>query len=287
MDLNLIRSGFKKYRTELFSFGSLTLISMLLAQALYHSDILLIGIITNDTAEVGTYKTALVLAEMLWLIPIAFQSVLLHYISEMWKKGKIKDMNRIITGIAKYVTLAMILLGFGLLVLAGPFMRMYWGSGVEEAVLPLQILIIGSLGFGIARIINPIIEGTGHIKAGIRISAGIVGLNIFLNILLIPIYGIKGAAIATSIAYFTKMIQYFYLLGKVRIPVLGDFPKFRILALAVLYPVILYMTLLLPIPGNMVLIIIPVAGLALFLALAWLLKLWHWEELKRITSYLR
>jgi O-antigen/teichoic acid export membrane protein len=287
LSLNLITSGYAKYRKQIISFGGLTLISMLLAQALYHSDILLIGILLNDTEEVGAYKTALVLAEMLWLIPIAFQSVLLHYVSDMWKKGTFKKLSGVINGIAKYVALAIILLGFGLMVLAEPFMKLYWGSGVEGAVLPLQILIVGSLGFGLARIINPIIEGTGHIKAGIRISAGIVALNIILNIILIPIYGIVGAAIATSIAYFTKLIQYFYLLGRVKIRILSEFPKYRIVALAISFPVILYMMLLLPIPGNLVLIVIPLAGLALFVALAWLLKLWELDELKKIISYLR
>jgi O-antigen/teichoic acid export membrane protein len=287
LNLGLISDGFKRYRNQVISFGGLTLISMLLAQALYHSDILLIFFLLNDTAKVGAYKTALVLAEMLWLIPIAFQSVLLHYVSEMWKKGKIREMDAIISSIAKYATLAMILLGFGLLVLAEPFMKTYWGSDVEGAVLPLQILIIGSLGFGLARIINPLIEGTGYIKAGIRISAGIVALNIVLNIILIPIYGIMGAAIATSISYFTKLIQYSYLLKKSRVPVLSNFPAKRLLVLAVLFLLILYSMLYLPIPGSLILVVVPLSGFTIFLLLSRLLGLFKIDELKKIIALLR
>ncbi len=281
-----IKHGYNKYKGTIVSFGGLTLISLLLAQALYQSDVLLCGYFLNTT-DVAAYKAALILAELLWLIPIAFQSVLLHHISEMWSKGRTKEMENIISVIAKYVTLAMILLGFGLLVLAEPFVRLYFGPEFGDSVLPLQILIIGSLGFGLARIMNPLIEGTGHIKSGIRISAGIVALNICLNILFIPIYGIKGAAIATSISYFAKLIQYSYLLKKLRIPALSNYPAKKMLVLAVSFLLILYSMLYLPIPGSLALVVIPIFGLVIFLLLSRLLGLFKINELKKIISLLR
>jgi O-antigen/teichoic acid export membrane protein len=287
INFNVMRAGFSKYRYELVSFGGLTLISLLLAQALYHSDILLIGFLLNDTTHVGAYKAALVLAEMLWLIPVAFQIVLLHYVSEMWKKKKLNELRMIIQEIAKYVTLAMILFGFGLMVLAGPFLKIYYGPGVEDSVLPLQILILGSLGFGLARIINPIIEGTGHIIKGIRISAGIVALNIGLNILLIPIYGIVGAAIATSISYFAKLIQYVYLLRKLKIRILRNFPTKKIFILAVVFLFILHLTFYLPITDTLLLLVVPPIGLATFVIISRLLGLWEWGELRKVISLLR
>jgi O-antigen/teichoic acid export membrane protein len=269
--------GFRKYKSVIFSFGGLTLISMLLAEALYESDILLIGFFLNNE-NVGAYKAALVLARLLWLVPMAFQTVLLHYVSEMWAKGKKRDLEGIITGISKYVSLAMILFGFGLFV---------YGPEFSDAVIPLQILILGSLGFGVARVLNPIIEGTGHIKAGIRISAGIVVLNICLNIMLIPLYGITGAAIATSISYFAKLIQYVYLLKKLNIHVLRKFPSIKIISLAISFFLILYSLLFAPIPQKYHLIVIPVIGLCVFLLLSKGLGLLKFSELKKMVSLIR
>jgi O-antigen/teichoic acid export membrane protein len=274
------KTGFKRYRNAIFSFGGLTVISMLLAEALYDSDVLLIGIFLT-TEDVGAYKAALVLARLLWLIPLAFQTVLLHYVSEMWVAGKEKDLEGIITTIAKYVSLAMILFGFGLLVLADPFVKLYYGPEFGDAVLPLQILILGSLGFGLARIINPIIEGTGHIKEGIRISAGIVALNIILNIILIPIYGIMGAAIATSISYFAKLIQYVYLLRKLKIHVLRSYPTIKMISLALSFLLILYS------PTEYHLVLIPTIGLGIFLLLSRGLGLFRIGEIKKVFSLLR
>lgn len=286
LSVSLLKEGFHKHKGILISFGGLTVISMLLAQALYHSDVLLIGYFL-DTNDVGAYKAALVLAELLWLIPVAFQSVLLHHVSEMWSKGKTIEMEGIINGIAKYVTLAIILLGFGLLVLADPFVKLYFGPDFGDSVLPLQILILGSLGFGLARIMSPIIEGTGHIKEGIRISAGIVALNIGLNVLLIPMYGIKGAAVATSLSYFAKLLQYSYLLKKLKIRVLKNYPTKRMLVLIVAFLLLLYSTLYLPIPNGLHLFVIPPLGLGLFIVLARVLGLWRWNELRKIAAFLR
>jgi len=281
-----MKAGYKRHKKIIFSFGGLTLISMFLAEALYESDILLIGFFL-DSENVGAYKADLVLARLLWLVPMAFQTVLLHYVSEMWSKGKEKDLEGIITGISKYVSLAMILFGFGLFAVAEPFVKLYYGPEFSDAVLPLQILILGSLGFGVARVLNPIIEGTGHIKAGIRISAGIVALNIGLNILLIPIYGITGAAVATSISYFAKLIQYVYLLRKLKINVLRKFPTIEMISLAISFLFVLFSLQLSPIPQKYHLIVIPVVGLGIFLLLSKGLGLLKISELKKMISLIR
>lgn len=282
---HMIRKGVHRYGKELFSFGGLTLISMLLAQALYQSDVLLAGYFLSSS-KVGAYKAALVLAEMLWLIPMAFQRVLLHHVSDMWSSGRSSKMIKIGARIAKYVTLGMILVGFGLFVLADPFVTLYFGPDFGNSVLPLQMLIIGSLGFGLARVLNPIIEGTGYIKEGIKISSVIVALNIGLNIILIPIYGIIGAAIATSISYFAKLVQYNFLLKKVNIPLMSSFPTKRMIALAVLFLALLRLSLFLPIPEQFTLVAIPIIGLGLFLALSRGLKLWSVKEIKDMRALL-
>ncbi|MEF8834913.1 MAG: polysaccharide biosynthesis C-terminal domain-containing protein [Candidatus Thermoplasmatota archaeon] len=286
IDLKKAKMGYKKYKSLIFSFGGLTVMSLILAQGLYHSDILLTRFFLNNE-KVGAYKASLVLAELLWMIPMASQRVLLHHVSEMWSKDKKDEIINLVNKIAKYITMAMILTGFGLWVLADPFVKMYYSPKFGESVLPLRILIFGSLGFGLARILNPVIEGTGHIKKGIKISSSIVALNIILNIILIPIYGIIGAAIATGISYFAKLIQYTYLLRKAKINVMRNFPSVKIVILGSLFLVLLYSTLYLPIPEKFHLIIIPLIGLILFGALSKALKLWNLKELKSIISLLK
>ncbi|MFW5927611.1 MAG: flippase [Thermoplasmatota archaeon] len=281
-----IKKGYKKYRSAIFSFGGLTVVSMILAEGLYHSDILLTRFFLNSS-KVGAYKASLVLAELLWMVPMAFQKVLLHHVSEMWNKKKSEDIIKFVNKIAKYTSMGMILLGFGLWVLADPFVKLYYDPSFEESVLPLRILLFGSLGFGLARILNPVIEGTGHIKKGITISGFIVCLNIGLNILLIPIYGIIGAAIATGISYFTKLIQYTYLLRKAKINVMKDFPWMKMIILGALFLGLLYSSLYLPIPERFHLIVIPPIGLILFGVLSRALKLWDLKELRNIVSLLR
>jgi len=275
-----------KYRSSILTFGAFTTVNLMLAQALYHSDVLLIRYFL-PLEKVGSYKAALVLAEMLWLLPLAFQKVLMHHVSEMWAKSRDSELSGIIHNIAKYVTLALILLGLGLFVAAEPFVKLYFGPEFQDAVLPLRVLLIGSLGYGIARVINPVIEATGYIREGIRISAIIVALNIGLNIIFIPMYGIMGAAIATGISYFAKLIQYAFLLKKLDIRVLQGFQWRRLSVLAVVFLLTLYPFAFLPFNDIQQLVLIPIIGLGLFVLEARALGLMDLAEFKELASTLR
>ena len=86
-----------------------------------------------------------------------------------------------------------------------------------NAVLPLQILLIGAVTMSGWRILAIDIYGRGRPELNIYVSSVCLFLNVMLNILLIPKYGIIGAAWATScsytLAFVLMMIIYHRLFG--------------------------------------------------------------------------
>ena len=76
-----------------------------------------------------------------------------------------------------------------------------FGSEFAGAYWPLLILALGQLanaGFGAT---GMLLNMTGFERDVTRVVAIAAGLNVVLNLALIPIFGVIGAAIATSVSY--------------------------------------------------------------------------------------
>ena len=83
------------------------------------------------------------------------------------------------------------------------------------AVLPLTILIIGTVASGTLMSLGSIFAGVGRPDLILKITAICAVGNVFLNVVLIPLYGIVGAATATTLAHVLSVIVTVYLLRKV------------------------------------------------------------------------
>jgi len=99
----------------------------------------------------------------------------------------------------------------GLLVLfAGkPLILFFWGREYNEMYEPLLLTMPGILFLAVSYLFSPIFAGTGKVKLNIIIAFCATIVVIVSNALLVPRLGIKGAAIATTIAFTVMMILYF------------------------------------------------------------------------------
>lgn len=177
----------------------------LAALLLYRTDILLIEHFMAPT-DAATYQAALVPAELVWFVPSAIQAALLQDMSNSWSKGKINQINESLHSSLKYAILALTLLGIGLFGLADEFVRVYFGSGYEGAALPLKILLFGTFFFGVNRIYVSVLQATGRVNYDTLNMIVALGVNVILNVILIPRYGILGAAIGTGVSYASVFV---------------------------------------------------------------------------------
>jgi len=82
------------------------------------------------------------------------------------------------------------------------------------AVLPLAILIIGTVTYGILASVGGIFASVGKVNLSLKISAIHAVVSVLLNIVLIPTYGIIGAATATAASYVLTVGVDIYFLRK-------------------------------------------------------------------------
>ena len=98
--------------------------------------------------------------------------------------------------------------------IAAEFLMGIYGDYFTQGVTTLRILIIGYFLTAFAGAAHILINMLGDEKISMRISIETLLLNIGLNIILIPLYGMEGAATATSISLIFMSAKRVYFLYK-------------------------------------------------------------------------
>lgn len=260
-----VPSGFP--RRELFSFNAFSVILIFLTMSLYHIDILLLQPLSGSE-QTGQYKAALVIAEFLWFVPMAVQLVLLQATSELWANEETDQITSIAARATRYTLLLTVLLALGLAALADPFVPLYFGPAFADAIDPLLLLLPGVIGFPVARPIYAIGQGKGDLRILILATGIAALLNVVLNLLFIPRFGMYGAAVATSIGYGSMTGLHVWSARRIGFDPLADLRLGRIAVTALgSAPVILGGAFLIPQP-LLALLVVPPVGFVLYVGLA-------------------
>ncbi|WP_410767566.1 oligosaccharide flippase family protein [Haloferax sp. DFSO60] len=252
---------------ELLSFNGLNIVLVLLMTSLFHVDIMMLRLLVSGE-QTGFYKAALELAEYIWLIPTAFQTLMLHSTSKMWSRGEHERISDLAGKVTRYVFLITSLLVIGVFTLADRFIPIYYGAEFSVVYQPLSYLLLGAFGFALAIPISGINTAKGRLWPLIGATALAALGNVTLNGILIPQYGMIGAAVATSISYgsmFFLHVACGYYLGYQ--PLAGLRPV-RIVATAVVsFPLIFSLESVIA-NDIIALVLVPPVGFLLFWAVA-------------------
>lgn len=248
---------------ELLSFNALNIVLVLLVMSLYHVDIIMLRTLT-DSASTGYYKGALALAEYLWFVPLVLQRLLLHSSSSLWADGRGEAITELAGRVTRYVVLLVVLLALGLAALAETVVPLYYGEDFTAAVGPLLLLIPGTIGFAAARPMQAISQGSGKITILVAAVAGAAALNFALNAALIPLFGMRGAAVATSIGYGSMFVTLVAASRRIGFDPLSDFRAVRIALTAVLAAPPIFLLERVIAAELLALVVVPPVGLAVY-----------------------
>ncbi|WP_084779325.1 flippase [Natrinema sp. J7-2] len=194
-------SDFREYGREIAVYGGFQLIGGLSATLLYKVDILLIETFEGN-ASTALYQSAIVPAEMIWFVPSVIQLAFLQRSAKLWENDNIEGINNNIKTGVKYGILSLTLFGSGLFILARPFLSVYFGVEYTDATSTLRLLIFGTFFLGISRTVVPVLQATGFVRESELVTFVGLLVNVVLNVMLIPRYGIFGAGIGTTVSYF-------------------------------------------------------------------------------------
>jgi len=185
-----------KFSSQIFGANAINMIN-------YQADIVLIGYFLTFT-DVGYYTVAVGLSKFLWIFPQAIQTIAYPTTSEYWAKNNHSTLQTMVNKSMKYTACILLPLGLGVGFFATGIVTMIFGKAFFYSVLPLQILIVGTVIFGIAfKSIGGALPGANRPDLSLKTTCAGAIINIILNVSLIPYFGIVGAAIATAASLIT------------------------------------------------------------------------------------
>lgn len=187
--------------------GSLLMISgmhIILAQ----SDIILLGVF-RGTTDAGIYAVA---AKIAILVTFGLQignQIIAPMISEIYHEGDEARLQELVSYGTLISTTFAVIVVLGILFFANPILRLF-GSEFTGGRLPLYILAGGQLVNALVGPVGFIMTMTKHHREASIIIAVSAAVNIILNILFIPRYGMVGAAMATTLTMVGWNIVFWY-----------------------------------------------------------------------------
>ena len=270
---------------EFLSFNGFNVVLVLLVMSLFHVDVIMVRALVGDEAT-GFYKAALALAEYIWIVPIVLQGLLLHSSSTLWHEERYGELTELAGRVTRYTTLLVLLMAVGLAVLAERVVPLYYGEPFAVATTPLLLLLPGAIGFAIARPLQAICQGSGKLRTLI-FAVGIAAvLNVVLNAVLIPVFGINGAATATSVSYGSMFLLLVWSARRLGYDPLVDFRAGRVAVTTVGTAGVILLADGLFESDLLALIVVPVVGAVVFTAAALVTGALDRDELTAIVSQL-
>ncbi|MDP8299562.1 MAG: flippase [Candidatus Tantalella remota] len=179
------------------------------------TDILMIGYFLNPD-KIGIYNIAFKLSLVVSLSLTALNSIFAPIISSLHAKKNHNKLGAAYRSFTRTILYISIFIFSSLLLLAEPLLSLI-GKNFTAGVYPLAILAIGQLINVSVGSAATILSMTKYPRINMYNSAALLCINIFLNLFLIPRYGILGAAIATSssvlLINILRLIEVYVLLG--------------------------------------------------------------------------
>lgn len=163
-------------------------------------DILFLGLLRSDE-EVGLYRVVIQLGNLVVFGLTAINMVLHPYISRLHQQGNREALQRLTTTSAR-VILLLALPPVILFVFFGEWaLTLAFGAEYKPAYVALALLSLGQLVNAGMGSVGALLNMSGHERDTMRGMLIAIVLNIMLNLLLIPPFGIEGAALATALTF--------------------------------------------------------------------------------------
>ena len=182
--------------TELFAYGIRLYPASISTFLSYRSDLFLLGLLIGDAGLIGLYALAVSLAELVFYVPDAISTILYPRVAAAERA----EADRIAPSMTRFALLVTLIAAAGLIPAALIAVRVVLPA-FGGSISPFLVLVPGTIALSISKVVAGYISGLGRPLPVGAISITAMVVNISLNLVFIPRFGITGAALSSLISY--------------------------------------------------------------------------------------
>lgn len=182
-----------KWLPKLIRFGFFPMLSLLMATLNYRVDVIMLNGQVPDSA-IGIYSVGVAVAERVWMIPDAMKGIMVSHLA----KGKDANETALVIRLCNTGCLGLVL---AIAAVGQPFITWVFSAEYQGAYQITLILLLGVFSMIYYKAIaNYNIAMGKQVVSFFLLTASVIS-NIIANCLLIPVWGIYGAGVASVISY--------------------------------------------------------------------------------------
>jgi O-antigen/teichoic acid export membrane protein len=259
LDFKLVRFGFSHLK-NLTGFSFWIFLTASGSLVFSYADTILIGFFMS-TADVGIYRTAFQLTSIATFTTMAFHTVLYPKISKWGVQGHLAEIENSLARAFTYSLLLAVPTCIGGWILGSILLYYLYGASFVEGAPALFFLLLVQIVNVFMYLGTMSLSALNRPKDAFWITAIASIVNILLDLALIPIIGITGAAVATLIAMSINALGALILLSRI-ISVKFEYEAIKniLYAAGLMGIFLMFMRLLLPLTHIITLLIIVMAG---------------------------
>jgi O-antigen/teichoic acid export membrane protein len=194
-----------KSNDEIIPYTSITLLktasplmfSGLLLYLLNWTDVIILGMMLDDK-QVGIYNIAFKVGSAGFLIIVSVSTIITPKIAELYGSNKTAELKNLVHSSTRLIALLSIPVVL-VLILFRHYILSFFGTEATPGASTLVIVSLGVLFSAMIGNVDQIMNMTNNQKILRNITAVCFFVNVILNILLIPNYGIEGSAFASLV----------------------------------------------------------------------------------------
>jgi O-antigen/teichoic acid export membrane protein len=195
--LSLTRQDFRLF----FSYSIIAFAANFLQFLAYRIDYWFIDFYRGED-DLGIYALAVRLVQLFWILPLVYASIIFPKVTAAKKEYDHQPLLALI----RVTNTVNLIAGIVACVTAGWLIPFFFGAAYNSSVNPFLVLLPGVIAFSMTTILASWFAGMNLLRINLTGSAICFIVIVILDVLLIPRYGVNGAAVASSTGYFLSSV---------------------------------------------------------------------------------
>ncbi len=197
LSLDILRAS---YDRSMMAYALPFMVVSLLSMMMHWLDVVMLGMLT-DTATVGLYHPAARTAGLIRAVLLAFAGIAAPMFASLHTGPESREIGRIYKMVTRWIVGLVVPPVILFMLLPEPVLGVF-GERFTEGSNALLLLTAASflqVCFGLS---STLLAMTGYARLSLYNALGALGLQVLLNLILIPRFGINGAALASLLVFF-------------------------------------------------------------------------------------